>query len=183
MLGLVTRSGRRVLFIGMGESGRASKVEFRVRYAETDSMGFVYHTHYLVWCEVGRTHLLRETGTSYADLERRGVFLAVSEAEIRYHAPARYDDRIRVETRLNALRSRGVIFDYEILDADSRRRLATARTHLVCLDRDGRPQSLPADLRSRLRERLAGGARLDEDPQEGGTPARPAGVKSRRGSV
>jgi acyl-CoA thioester hydrolase len=153
----------------MGESGRASEVEFRVRYAETDSMGFVYHTHYLVWCEVGRTHLLRETGTSYAELERTGVFLAVSEAEIRYHAPACYDDRIRVRTRLRALRSRGVVFDYEILDADSGRRLATARTHLVCLDRDARPQSLPSDLRARLGDRL-------------GDPAADA-VDSRRSTV
>lgn len=134
----------------MGANGRVCRVEFRVRYAETDAMGFVYHTHYLVWCEVGRTTLLRESGTSYAELERQGVFLAVSEAAIRYHAPARYDDLVRVETRLGGVRSRGVTFDYEVEDASSRRRLATARTRLVCLDAAGRPRLLPSDLRVRL---------------------------------
>jgi acyl-CoA thioester hydrolase len=134
----------------MGTDARVGRVEFRVRYAETDAMGFVYHTHYLVWCEVGRTSLLRELGTSYAELERQGVFLAVSQAEIRYHAPARYDDLIRVDTRLGGVRSRGVIFDYEVEDASTRRRLATARTHLVCLDAAGRPRLLPSDLRLRL---------------------------------
>lgn len=135
-------------------------MEFRVRYAETDSMGFVYHTHYLVWCEVGRTSLLRDLGTSYVDLERDGFFLAVSDAQIRYHAPARYDDLIRVTTRLSQVRSRGVVFDYTVADASSRRRLATARTHLVCIDRGGRPQSLPAALRAHLEAATAaaGGA-------------------------
>lgn len=134
----------------MDAQGRAFEVEFRVRYAETDAMGFAYHTHYLVWCEVGRTNFLRELGTSYADLERRGVYLAVSEADIRYHAPARYDDRIRVSTLLTRVRSRGVVFDYRVSKAPSGRTLATARTRLVCLDRDGHPLVLPVELRERL---------------------------------
>lgn len=141
----------------MGARGEIGTVEFRVRYAETDAMGFVYHTHYLVWCEVGRTSLLRDLGASYADLERDGIFLAVSDAQIRYHSPARYDDLIHVATRLSQVRSRGVIFDYTLSDVSSRRRLATARTHLVCLDRSGRPQSLPADLRDRLQASLDSG--------------------------
>lgn len=136
----------------MSDSARVGVVELRVRYAETDSMGFVYHTHYLVWCEVGRTSLLSELGYRYRDLERDGIFLAVSDARIRYHAPARYDDLIRVTTRLSHVRSRGVIFDYTVQDLTTRRRLATARTHLISLDRSGRPQSLPADLRERLEQ-------------------------------
>ncbi len=127
----------------MEPQGKTSVAEFRVRYAETDQMGFAYHTHYLVWCEVGRTNLLREIGTHYAQLERQGVFLAVSEADIRYHAPARYDDEIRVTTRLTRVRSRGVVFDYIVSDAVSGRTLATARTRLVCLDGEGRPRILP----------------------------------------
>lgn len=141
----------------MRARGDVGAVEFRVRYAETDAMGFVYHTHYLVWCEVGRTSLLRDLGASYADLERDGFFLAVSAAQVRYHAPARYDDLIHVHTRLSQVRSRGVVFDYTVTDVTTQRPLATARTHLVCLDRTGRPQSLPADLRDRLRTALRTG--------------------------
>jgi acyl-CoA thioester hydrolase len=81
-----------------------STSEFRVRYSETDQMGVVYHTNYLIWCEIGRTDFIRTSGSTYADLERQGVLLAVSEASIRYHAAARYDDLIRVQTRLAAVR-------------------------------------------------------------------------------
>ena len=79
--------------------------EFRVRYAETDQMGVVYYANYLVWCEIGRTEFLRSLGRSYADLERDGILLAVAEASLRYHASARYDDLVRVETTLRSARS------------------------------------------------------------------------------
>ena len=75
--------------------------ELRVRYAETDQMGVVHHANYLLYCEVGRTDFLRSLGTSYADLEKEGVRLPVAEVTIRYHASARYDDHIRVETTLS----------------------------------------------------------------------------------
>ena len=94
-------------------------IELRVRYGETDRMGVVYHAEYLVWCEMGRTEYIRSLGMSYAEMERRGVPLAVAEATIRYHAPARYDDRIRVSTTLARLGSRGLTFDYVIAHADS----------------------------------------------------------------
>ena len=71
-------------------------VEFRVRYAETDQMGVVYHTNYLVWCEVGRTDFIRARGMSYADMERAGVGLAVSELSARFHVGGtlrRHDSR------------------------------------------------------------------------------------------
>jgi acyl-CoA thioester hydrolase len=123
-------------------------VEFRVRYAETDQMGVVYHTNYLVWCEVGRTDFIRARGMSYADMERAGIGLAVSELSARFHAAARYDDMIRVRTTLAAARSRGVVFDYLITNADSGDRLVTARTSLVALDPTGRPTSFPSDVRA-----------------------------------
>ncbi|MDE3174333.1 MAG: acyl-CoA thioesterase [Gemmatimonadota bacterium] len=124
--------------------------ELRVRYAETDQMGVVYHTNYLVWCEIGRTDFIRELGVSYAELERQGIFLAVSDAGVRYHGAARYDDRIRVETRLADVRSRAVAFEYLIANADTGERLASARTALVSLDRAGRPSALPPEFRARL---------------------------------
>jgi acyl-CoA thioester hydrolase len=128
----------------------AHDIEFRVRYGETDRMGVVYHAEYLVWCEMGRTEFIRSRGMSYADMERRGVPLAVAEATIRYHAPARYDDRIRVSTTLARLGSRGLTFDYEVTEADSGRRLATASTTLVALDAAGRATVLPDDIRALL---------------------------------
>jgi acyl-CoA thioester hydrolase len=122
-------------------------VEFRVRYAETDQMGVVYHANYLVWCEVGRTDFIRSLGMSYADMERAGVALAVSELSIRYHAPARYDEVIRVTTTLSAVRSRAVTFDYVVTSVASATRLASARTTLIAVDRAGRPTTIPEPMR------------------------------------
>ena len=129
-----------------------SRSELRVRYSETDQMGVVYHTNYLVWCEIGRTDFIRRTGATYADLERRGVLLAVSEATIRYQAAARYDDLIRIETTLAAVRSRSVTFDYVITNGETGERLASARTALVSLDPNGRPTKLPDDFRRQLEQ-------------------------------
>lgn len=124
--------------------------EFRVRYAETDKMGVVYHAHYLVWCEIGRTDHIRRFGMTYAEMERAGLTLAVAEAELRYHASARYDDLVRVETRLSQVRSRTLTFDYLIANADSGDKLATVSTKLIALDREGRISALSEDIRSVL---------------------------------
>ena len=132
-----------------------TQVEFRVRYAETDRMGVVYHGNYLIWCEIGRTEHIRKFGMSYREMEERGVALVVAEASIRYHKAARYDDPIRVETTLADVSSRTVTFDYAILNADSHDRLATARTVLVSLDSGNRIVAIPAEFRTMLR-RAAG---------------------------
>jgi acyl-CoA thioester hydrolase len=123
-------------------------VEFRARYSETDQMGIIYHANYLPWCEIGRTELIRRLWRSYADLEGQGVLLAVTEVSLRYHASARYDDLVRVVTTLASVRSRGVSFDYEILrvDGEATKRLATARTDLIAIDRGGTPVRLPPEL-------------------------------------
>lgn len=130
---------------------RIHTVELRVRYAETDRMGVVYHANYLVWCEVGRTDFIRESGLSYREMEERGIGLAVSEANMRFHAPARYDDLIRVQTSISEVRSRGVTFDYLILREDGAR-LVSARTSLVTIDPTGRMTAFPTDLRSMLEQ-------------------------------
>ena len=124
--------------------------EFRVRYAETDQMGVVYHANYLVWCEIGRTDFIRELGTPYAELERQTVSLAVIDASLRFHSAARYDELIRVSTTLREVRSRMVTFDYRIENAESGRLLVSASTTLASLTRDGRPVSMPAELREKL---------------------------------
>ena len=129
----------------------------RIRYGETDQMGVVYHPEYLVFCEVGRTELIRSLGMSYASMESAGVYLAVTEATLRYHAPARYDDLILVETRLIDVTSRGVQFSYVIRHADSGARLVSATTRLVATGREGKPQRMPDDIRAMLE----GGRKLD----------------------
>ena len=123
-------------------------VQFRVRYAETDQMGVVYHTNYLIWCEVGRTDFIRARGMSYADIERSGVGLAVSDLEARFHAAARYDDLIRVRTTLAEVRSRSITFDYVITNAETDERLVSASTTLVSIDKNGRLVAIPPTVRA-----------------------------------
>lgn len=132
--------------------------ELRVRYAETDQMGVVYHANYLVWCEIGRTDFIRRAGRSYADLERDGVLLAVSEASMRFHASARYDDPIHVFTSLSALGSRGMSFAYRIVRADTGSTLVSAATSLVCVNREARLSTLPRDVRTWLEAAMRGEA-------------------------
>jgi acyl-CoA thioester hydrolase len=131
---------------------RESTIEVRVRYAETDQMGVVYHANYLVWCEIGRTDLIRQLGTSYADLERDGVGLAMIDASVRYHFAARYDDLIRIRTVLSDVRSRTVTFDYTIENASSGLRLASARTTLATLNKEGKLVAMPAEIRKVLED-------------------------------
>jgi acyl-CoA thioester hydrolase len=119
----------------------------RVRYAETDQMGVVYHTHYLVWCEVGRTALLGSLGLPYSVLEADGLRLAVAEASIRYVRSARYDDVVAIVTRVARAQSRMVTFEYEIVGENpARGLLARAETRLVALDAAGEPRRLPEGL-------------------------------------
>jgi acyl-CoA thioester hydrolase len=124
--------------------------EVRVRYAETDQMQVVYHTNYLVWCEVGRTDFLRQHGMSYAEMEKGGIGLTVSDYSVRLHASARYDDVVRVATTLVDVRSRQVAFEYLLTNAVSGERLASARTALVSIAPNGRPMAMPAEIRARL---------------------------------
>ena len=126
--------------------------ETRVRYAETDQMGVAYHANYLVWCEMGRTDFIRKHVRSYADLEREGVALAVSDVTVRYHAGARYDELVRIETSLREVRSRALVFDYVITRADTGERLASAATTLVSLGTAGKPVAMPLELRTLLQD-------------------------------
>jgi len=122
----------------------------RVRYGETDRMGVVYHAHYLVYFEIGRTELLRAAGLAYRELERRGLCLAVVESRCRHLSPAHYDDVLRIETRVASLGKASVLFEYDVRAEDGRR-VAEGHTRLVALDRRWRPTRLPEDVVSRLR--------------------------------
>lgn len=130
-------------------------VDVRVRYAETDQMGRAHHRHYLVWCELGRTALMREHGVSYAALEREGVLLPVARVELEYRAAVFYDEIVRIHTRVERVRSRSVVFAYRLTRDDDRTEVARARITLASAGRDGRPRRLPDAVRAAL-HRLAG---------------------------
>jgi len=123
-----------------------STCEIRVRYGETDQMRVAYYAHYLNWFEVGRSHLLRELGMSYSKIEREAVFLPVVEAHCRYLKPARYDDLLRITTRVSQPKGARLLFEYEVHRAEDEQLLATGSTVHVAIDDRGKPKRLPEEL-------------------------------------
>jgi len=122
-----------------------TETRLRVRYAETDQMGVVYYSNYLVWMEVGRVELCKAFGFNYRDMEAEdGIYLAVAEANCRYRSPARFDDEIVIKSWIERAASRMVTFAYEMRMADSGRQLATGYTRHVFVSREMRPAQLPA---------------------------------------
>lgn len=111
-----------------------SAVTHRVNYSETDQMGFVYHANYLVWLDMARTEHLRQRGVSYKELEAAGIYLAVTDVQVRYRWPARYDDMVRVRCWVRDRGSRRVIFGYAVEHAETGALLATAQTSLIALN-------------------------------------------------
>jgi acyl-CoA thioester hydrolase len=132
-------------------SANPSISRIRVRYAETDAMGVVYYANYLVWFEVGRTDLLRESGWTYREIEADGYMLPVLEAGCIYHQPARYDDELDVKTVGSLLSPVRVKFVYEVVRRADAAVLATGHTVHASIDRGGKPCRLP----DRVRELLA----------------------------
>lgn len=123
----------------------------RVRYAETDQMGVVYHANYLVWFEIGRTEFCRARGFAYKDMEENdGAFLVVAESYCRYKAPARYDDGLIVRTHITELRRRSLRFGYEIINATDGRIIAEGETGHVVTDANSRVITLPESYRLAL---------------------------------
>ena len=119
-------------------------ITFRVRYPEVDAMGYVHHSRYLEYFEMGRVELLRAAGHSYADLERAGVFFVVVRVECKYKAPARYDEQLELTTRITKQTVVKIEHAYEL------RRdgilLAEATTVIACVGRDGQVQPIPETL-------------------------------------
>lgn len=119
-------------------------IQIRVRYAETDRMGLLHHANYLVYFEQGRTELLRSLGLTYKDMEDRGFLLVLTKVEVKYRAPARYDDLLTLRTTVERTTAVRIDHRYELLRDGLL--LAEGRTTLACVDRDGRVQPLPEDL-------------------------------------
>jgi acyl-CoA thioester hydrolase len=127
----------------------ACETRLRVRYAETDQMGVVYHSNYLIWMEVGRVEYCRAAGLRYRDFEQdEALHLAVVEAGCRYAAPARYDDEVVVKTTIGESSTRLVRFNYEIRNAESGALLATGFTRHIFLGPDMKPHKLPEKYRA-----------------------------------
>ena len=123
----------------------------RVRYAETDQMGVVYHSNYLIWFEVGRVELMRALGFEYKAMETEDdCHIVVADVHCRYEKPARYDELLRIRTRIAEWRNRIVKFSYQIFrDADDLLLATGDTTHVIC-GRNGRPKSLPPKYRDVL---------------------------------
>lgn len=115
----------------------------RVRYCETDRMGIAHHGSYLDWFEEARTEWMRARGSSYRAMEDGGLLLQIVHAELRYRAPVTYDDEILVTTRVGERRRASITLEYEVRRADGDSLVATGRTTLACVDRDGALRRLP----------------------------------------
>lgn len=129
----------------MSGGPRVVETGLRVRYSETDQMGIVYHAHYLVWFEIGRTEWCRAAGLPYADMERSGLFIPVTRVEASFRRRSSYDAAIRVRTRMAELSGRGCTFAYQICGEESEL-LADGSTRHVFTDPAGKPRRAPDEV-------------------------------------
>ncbi len=147
----------------------------RVRYAETDQMGVVYHANYLVWFEVGRVELMRANGMDYKSMEQEGAMIAVVEASARFKAPARYDDELIVRTTLASVRGSIVRFKYAVLRAADEVVLCEGETVHLVVGRDMKRRAMPERYAERFASEMA---RMEK--QEAGPSPLAQDDKSRR---
>ena len=134
----------------MAKDREVVETTVRVRYAETDAMGVVYHTNYLIWFEVGRGEYMHQKGGDYADFEVQGFYLPISEVDARFMAPARYGDLVTIRTWVEKLRSRSLTLAYEVVMQETGRVLVTGHTRHICTDRQGRVRVIPTEMRKVL---------------------------------
>ena len=139
-----------------------SEARVRVRYAETDQMGVVYHSNYLIWFEVGRVEFIRQLGLDYKRMEaEEGCGIAVVDVHLRYRAPARYDDELVIQTKLVAARGAVIRFGYKVLRVEDGLLLCEGETTHVVVGQDMKRRSLP----QKYAERFAAHLHLIGDSQ------------------
>ena len=125
-------------------NGVTGEVRLRVRYAETDQMGVVYYSNFLVWFEIGRVELLRQLGFDYKTMEiEDGCFIPVVEANCRYKAPARYDDELIIATHVTGVRGAVLKFRYRVVRVSDQQLLAEGETTHVVTDHALTKRALP----------------------------------------
>ncbi len=116
---------------------------FRVRYAETDAMGIVHHSTYIVWFEEGRSDFMRQIGVPYSEIERNGYYFTVVDVKARYILPAVYDEEVVVRTRLVEVKSRKLSIRYEVFRASDWTLLAEGESHHICVNRAFKVARIP----------------------------------------
>ena len=117
------------------------EIEIRVRYQESDPMGFLHHGHYFTYFEIGRTEMLRASGGNYRKMEEDGQLVVVVKAECCYHRPARYDDLLKLRTTITRVTDAKIEHQYELFRGHER--LATGHVTLAVVDRQGKIQRVP----------------------------------------
>jgi acyl-CoA thioester hydrolase len=127
-----------------------SETSIRVRYAETDAMGVVHHSSYLIWFEVGRSDYIRQRGSSYANFEQAGYRLVVTRLDARFLLSAVYDELLIVRTWVEELKSRMLVFGYAVVRPTTGETLCTGHTNHICTDQLGRVTPIPKWIRPLL---------------------------------
>ena len=122
------------------------EVKVRVRYAETDQMGYVYYGNYATYFEVGRVEAMRAAGFSYKEMEDRGIMMPVLNLQVNYLSPGRYDEELIVKVTIPSMPTLKIRFEYECTGEDGRK-ICTGETTLVWVNKEtGRPVRMPEDL-------------------------------------
>ena len=122
----------------------SGETKLRVRYAETDQMGVVYHSNFVIWFEVGRVELLRQLGFQYSDMEQQDdCHIPVVDLRVRYKVPAQYDEEIVIRTEIRNVRSSLLHFTYEVFRESDRTLLATGETMHIIVDKQLKRRPLP----------------------------------------
>jgi acyl-CoA thioester hydrolase len=120
-----------------------AEARIRVRYAETDAMGIVHHSSYIIYFEEGRSEYARQRGTPYSQFEQNGYYLTVTEVNARYVQPARYDQELKITTWIGEMKSRSLMFNYEISEMVAGNMLVTGYSRHICITTDGQVTRIP----------------------------------------
>ena len=131
---------------------KKTPVKIRTIYADTDAMGIVYHTNYIRWFEIGRSELFRDIGIFYAEVEKAGFNLPLTQVFCHYLLPARYDDIIEVETDIEYLKRASIKFTYLICDETHHNRLTEGYTIHACTDKSGNIVRIPPIITNKIRQ-------------------------------
>lgn len=123
-------------------------IQLRVRYDECDPMGFVHHANYMKYFEIARTDLYRARGGNYRDFEESGLFVVVAKIECRYHLPAKYDDLLSIQVKIDRITEAKIEQSYLVERVG--KRIVTGSVTLAVIDREGRLQRIPDSLRDPL---------------------------------